>query len=65
MSASVVTTGFANKAVTWSVNSEAVTISEAGLLKVPSTVTSGTELTVTATSVFDSTKSGTATITVA
>lgn len=65
LSASVVTTGFANKAVSWSTNNEAVTISEAGLLKVPSTVTSGTEITVTATSVFDTTKTGTATITVA
>lgn len=68
LSAKVVTTGFANKAVVWSVDSVAkadgVTINEEGILKVPSTATVSS-ITVTASSVYDNTKSGTATITVA
>ena len=69
LKASVVTTGFANKAVLWSVDNDAkalgVEITQAGKLKVPATVESNTEITVTATSVYDNTKSNTATITVA
>lgn len=72
LSASVATVGFANKAVTWSVVDSTthepvtgVSINENGLLKVGASVANGTELTVTATSVFDSTKSDTATITTA
>ena len=72
MSAAVVTTGFANKAVIWSVDSTSaaagVSITQNGLLKVPadveSTIGSETEITVTATSVYDSTVSDDATITV-
>jgi len=72
MSAAVVTTGFANKAVIWSVDDTSaglgVTITQNGLLKVPadveSTIGSETEITVTATSVYDSTVSDDATITV-
>ena len=69
LSADVVTTGFANKAVAWSISSsvegmDVVTISADGTLKVPSTAPSG-ELTVTATSVYDNSVTGTATITVA
>ena len=69
LSATVVTTGFANKAVAWSISSsvegmDVVTISADGTLKVPSTAPSG-ELTVTATSVYDNSVTGTATITVA
>lgn len=68
LSANVVTTGFANKAVTWSVDSSAkadgVTINESGKLQIPTTA-SVESITVTATSVYDNTKSGTATITVA
>ena len=71
LSASVVTTGFVNKAVTWSIDSTAegkgakidpVT----GLLSIPSTATftNNNTITVTATSVYDSTATGTATITV-
>lgn len=64
----VVTTGFANKSVTWSVDADAkadgITIDIAtGLLKVPATATVAS-VTVTATSVFDSTKTGTATVTI-
>ena len=69
LKATVVTTGFANKAVLWSVDDDAkalgVEITQAGKLKVPATVASDTEITVTATSVYDNTKSNTATITVA
>lgn len=72
MSAAVVTTGFANKAVIWSVDDTSaglgVSITQNGLLKVPadveSTIGSETEITVTATSVYDSTVSDDATITV-
>lgn len=69
LSANVVTTGFANKAVAWSISSnvegmDAVTITADGTLKVPATAPSG-ELTVTATSVYDNSVTGTATITVA
>ena len=65
LTATVVTTGFANKAVTWSVNSESATINEKGVLTVLAGTTAGTSITVTATSVFDSTKTGTATVTTA
>lgn len=69
LSANVETTGFANKAVVWSISSivegmDVVTISADGTLKVPSTAPSG-ELIVTATSVYDNSVTGTATITVA
>lgn len=69
LSANVETTGFANKAVVWSISSSVegmnvVTISADGTLKVPSTAPSG-ELTVTATSVYDNSVTGTAKITVA
>jgi len=68
LSATVVTTGFANKAVYWSVDStsyaDGIRISDNGKLIVPSTATV-TEVTVTATSIYDKTVTGTATITVA
>ena len=68
LNATVVTTGFANKAVGWAVDSTAeadgVTISSAGILNVPANATV-TSITVTAQSIYDSTISGTATITVA
>ena len=68
LSAVVVTTGFANKAVYWSVDSDAyadgVRISDEGKLIVPSDATVES-ITVTATSIYDNTVSGTATITVA
>lgn len=68
LSATVVTTGFANKAVTWSVDSDAVAdgvkISESGKLQIPANATVES-VTVTATSIYDNTVTGTATITVA
>lgn len=68
LTADVEVTGITNKAVLWSVDEtstgQGVTINANGLLQVPST-TEATSITVTATSVFDNTKTGTATITVA
>ena len=68
LSATVVTTGFANKAVYWSVDADAyadgVRISDMGELIIPSDATVKS-VTVTATSIYDNTKTGTATITVA
>lgn len=69
LSAIVATTGFANQAVTWSVDKTSaaagVTINQSGKLTVPSSATISEAITVTATSVFDSIKTGTAKITVA
>lgn len=69
LSATVVTTGFANKSVGWGVDETSeqagVTISQDGKLFVPSDLTRVTTITVTAQSIYDSTKTGTATITVA
>ena len=71
MTAVVTAAGFANKAVTWTVvNSttsqavDGVTIDANGLLKIGSSVAASTELTVTAKSVFNTSVSDTATITV-
>lgn len=63
LNATVETENFAPTSVVWTVNSEISTISATGLLTVPITETAET-LTVTATSTFDDTKTGTATITV-
>ena len=67
MSATVVRTGNASQAVTWSVDSAAATdgfsISATGLLSSPVSVTVD-EVTVTATSVFDDTKKGTKKLTI-
>ena len=66
-SAEVTTTGFANKAVVWSVDStssaDGVTINQSGVLKVPADV-SVESITVTATSVYNSSVTDTATVTV-
>ena len=64
LAATVVADGFASKEVTWKVTGGTdSTISSSGLLTVGAGET-GSSLTVTATSVVDDTKSGTATITV-
>lgn len=64
--AEVTTTGITNKAVQWTVDSDSVadgiTINASGLLTVPSEVTVES-ITVTATSIYDSTVYGTATVT--
>lgn len=72
LTASVVTTGFANKALTWSITKGAqdgkAVINENGLLKIASdyntSETDSPQIEVTATSVYDTTKSGKATVTV-
>lgn len=70
LSATVVTAHFASQAVNWtatisgSAAPDKVSISPLGLLTTDPEITAGTEITVTATSVFDATKSDTATITV-
>ena len=68
LTATVVTTGFANKAVYWSVDADSyadgVRISDAGKLIIPADA-KVQSVTVTATSIYDNTKTGTATITVA
>ena len=65
MSANVVTTGFANKAVQWTLgaNDEQAEIKSDGTLIINSNHTAG-NITVNATSIFDNTKKGSATITV-
>lgn len=67
LSAAVVTTGFANKAVTWTVATETegadATITEAGVLTISADTPAEATFIVTATSVYDSTKTGTATVT--
>ena len=73
LSAVVVADGLANKAVTWIAGSlsgstwsdiDGVTISEDGTLHVDADVTSGTEIKVGAVSVYDTTESDVATVTV-
>ena len=68
LSATVVTTGFANKAVYWTVDADSyadgVRIADDGELIIPASATVKS-VTVTATSIYDNTKTGTATITVA
>ena len=73
-SATVATTGFANKAVTWSIYSDgttgdvpAVLDPLTGVLTIPANYVTGAlgaEVVVKATSVFDTTKSASATVTV-
>lgn len=66
MSANINTSGIVNADVIWSVGvDEPATIDSYGLLTVKGNAEVGSTITVTATSVADSTKSGTATITVA
>ena len=67
LSATVVSAGFANKAVVWSVDSTAsagnVKINQKGELTIPANTTL-TGVTVTATSVYDSTKTDTLSVTI-
>ena len=66
-SAAVAGTGYPNKAVTWSVSGDSAvtsTIDYKGLLTINANE-ANTTLTVTATSIYDSSKSGTATVTIA
>ena len=71
LSANVVTSNFASKAVNWTATDgqgdpvEGVTINPLGELSIAPSVGEATVITATATSVFDTTKSASATITVA
>ena len=66
LSAIVEVTGFANKAVVWSSSDEnTATVDSKGLVNVSADATPASTVTITATSVYDSSVSGTATITVA
>ena len=66
MSVTVQTNNYAPQSVIWSIEENAnASISSTGMLKVNSNAIAETTITVTATSTFDSTVSGTATITVA
>ena len=65
LSATVVTTGFAPQGVTWSSADETTaTVDADGLVTVADDATSADTVVITATSVFDNTKTDTATITV-
>lgn len=64
LSANVVTTNFAPKSVTWKVDSEYATVDNSGKVTVLSTAPASTSITVTATSTYDNTKKGTATISI-
>ena len=69
LSATVVTGGICNKSVMWGLDetssTKGITISQDGELIVPANIAKDTSITVYATSIFDKTKNGTATITVA
>lgn len=65
VSANVTTTGFAPQTVNWSSDTEGISVSQNGVIKVASNVAPGTSATITATSTFDATKTGTSTVTVA
>ena len=62
LSANVVTTNFAPKGVIWSTNSEYATVDNSGKVTVLSTAPASTTITVTATSTYDNTKKGEATV---
>ena len=62
LSANVVTTNFAPKSVTWTVDSEYATVDNSGKVTVLSTAPASTNITVTATSTYDNNKKGTATV---
>lgn len=62
--ATVDTNYFASKAVKWTTDNEAVTISAEGIANIPADIPNGTVIKVTATSAYDNTKTATVTITV-
>lgn len=67
--AEVETTGFANQAVMWTVTKgqdQGVTVNQSGLVTIPKDFTAGADaIQITATSIYDNSKKGTASITVA
>lgn len=62
LSANVVTTNFAPKSVTWTVDSDYATVDNSGKVTVLSTAPASTNITVSATSTYDTSKKGTATV---
>lgn len=64
ISATVVTEYFAPQSVNWSTNTEGVEVSKAGVVTIGQNVAGGTEVEVKATSTFDTSKTGSCTITV-
>lgn len=62
LSANVVTTNFAPKSVTWTVDSEYATVDNSGKVTMASNAPASTSVTVTATSTYDTSKKGTATV---
>lgn len=62
LSANVVTENFAPKSVTWTVNSKHATVDNSGKVTVLSTAPASTSIIVTATSTYDTSKEGTATV---
>lgn len=65
LTATVTGTGFPDKSVVWSSNSESITVDARGVVTVASGTKSATTAKITATATADSTKTATATITVA
>lgn len=65
LSATVTTDNFAPSGLTWTSNSEKATVTSTGIVTVSADAVADDEIIITATSVYDSTQSGTATITVA
>ena len=65
LSATVVTDKFAPQVVNWTSNTAGVTVNRGGVVTVGASVTAATEVTITATSEFDATKTDTCVITVA
>lgn len=65
LSANVTSTNFAPSGLTWTSDSDKATVSSTGIVTIASDATSTTKIKITATSVFDPNKSGSATITVA
>ena len=62
LTANVETTNFAPKSVTWSVDSEYATVDNSGKVTMASNAPASTNVTVTATSTYDTDKKGTATV---
>lgn len=62
LTANVETTNFAPKSVTWSVDSEYATVDNSGKVTIASNAPASTNVTVTATSTYDTAKRGTATL---
>lgn len=65
LTANVTTANFAPQTVNWSSDNDEVTVNASGVVTVGENVTSGTEITITATCDYDSAVSGTSTITIA